>query len=241
MGLLGEVSMHDSEVEWFLCHYNSVLHLDQGSWPLDWDHPIGKSSPGHFSASASCGPAKGEWVCKEKWPWEHLQLQEVGLAGAYPSLMPALVMSWLSSCLSSIMHSSCHWWGSSLGTSTYSPSNCCGRPTISPLVNPRSIQTQGFAGIITSAGSLGWAHRHLQVVLSPSLCCMAAALWSRYSSKKSPHSWWPVVLQPGWSLLSSPRYTWPWRAQSVTILSVQLAEHYLSLFCLRWQSCLFEV
>ena len=91
---------------------------------------------------------------------------------------------------------------------------CSVMSSTSPSVDPRRVLTEACAGAIILACSFGWAWAHLQLVPSLSFCLMAAALWSRHSSNKSPHSWQWVVLQPRCSLLSSTRNNWLWRAQS---------------------------
>ena len=70
----------------------SLLPLDWGCQPLGWDCLIDKSFLGHLAASAHHGLAKGDKVHRDKQPWEHLWLWEVDLAGASPSLRPALAM-----------------------------------------------------------------------------------------------------------------------------------------------------
>ena len=79
------------------------------------------------------------------------------------------------------------------------------------------ITMEGCSRAISLAMSTHCAWGHLLVCLSCSLLHIAATLWSRHSNRKSYHSWWWVVLQPGWSLLSSSRYRWPQRAHSVTL------------------------
>ena len=139
-------------------------------WVLSWS----------YGCLCPLGPAKGDYIHEDEWLQEHLWLWEKGLAESSPSLRPALAMHWLSSCCSSIMHSSCNQQGSSLWVSTYSPWYTCSMmSSISPSVDPRRVLIEGCAGAITLAISIGGAWGHLWVILSLSYYHMAAVLWSR--------------------------------------------------------------
>ena len=64
VGLLGEVTMHDSEDEglWLHCKsflWVSPLCLDWGHWSLDPDYLIDESSLGHLATSAPYGQTRG--------------------------------------------------------------------------------------------------------------------------------------------------------------------------------------
>ena len=171
--------------------------------PLDLDCLIKESYLSHLAASTPLGQAEGDWVHDGKQPWEHLLPHEVHLAGTNASWRPALAMYWLSSRCSSTMYSSCHQWGSSLCTSTYSPQYTCSTTSrISWSVDPRRVLTEGWAGAITLAISICWVWGCLLVVLSCFFLHIAAALWSRHSSRENPYSWQWVMLWPRWSLLS---------------------------------------
>ena len=156
MGLLGEALMHDSEGEGLQYCGISLLHLAWGCQPLEWDHLNDESSLGHLAASAPHGPTEGDLVHEDEQPPEHLQLWEVGLAGASSSLRPTLAMCWLSFCHSSIMQSSCCQWGTSLGGQHILPQyTCFTRSSISLSVDSRRVLTEGCAEAITLAILIG--------------------------------------------------------------------------------------
>ena len=79
MGQLGEVSMHDSEGEglWHCCDslpWVSLLHLDQGCWPLDWDYLIEESSLRHLTTSAPPMRNRGHRSVSDPSKWVQLVL-----------------------------------------------------------------------------------------------------------------------------------------------------------------------
>ena len=89
-----------------------------------------------------------------------------------------------------------------LGDSIYSPwLTCSASFNISTFVDPKRVLMEGCSGSVTLAVSahLTWES------LSCSLLLMAAALWSRHSNKKRPHSWQWAVFQSRCSLLNSVR------------------------------------
>ena len=128
-----------------------------------------------------------------------------------------LAQLWLSSWCSSTMYSSMHSWGSSLGASMhFCQYTFSDTPRISWSVGPRRVLMKWCSQAVSLAMSVCYMWGHLLVHLSHSLLYIAAIFWHRCSNRKSPNSWWWVV-QPGWSLSSLSRYSWPWRAHSATL------------------------
>ena len=78
--------------------------------------------------------------------------------------------------------------------------SCLAIFNISPSVDPKRILMEecSRAIILAVSGHVAW--EHLWDSLSCSLLLMVAALWSRHSSKKRPHSWCWAVFQARCSL-----------------------------------------
>ena len=124
----------------------------------------------------------------------------MGLAGPSPLWRPALAMQQASSYHNPTRHSSCCQWGSTLGGQQNSPS----QPVWQYSVFWHPDRGWSRAVTLPTSGHMTW--ECLWDSLSCSLLLMAAALWSRHSSKKRPHSCLGVVFQSACSLFNSLNY-----------------------------------
>ena len=151
-------------------------------------------------------------------------------------------MCQLSCCPSSIMHSSCHQWGSSLGASTYSPSTPVPQCPV-PLSQWTPVEScqRDLQGLLLRPAQL--------VGLGDIFGCSSPspfASWQLHCGAGAPVRRAPIpggrwCSSPGALSLAHQDITDPGGPGQSPFSSGPFFEHHVLLFCLKLWSCCIEV
>ena len=101
-----------------------------------------------------------------EWLWEHLLPLAVGLVGTGLPFRLAQAICLVSSWHRSLIHSSCHWWGRTLGTTTHPPVDLLSDLQYFPVHGPKRVQIEGCSGAIASVVSTCSACEHFGTLFS---------------------------------------------------------------------------